>query len=161
MANMSKTIEDLKLSPVMRRRAEELQSLFPQVVYTSGRRTLHDQALAMATNHIQDKSYIQRTYVHAADILTAIEKNALDHSVDSIYAAIYAVLEEDPSLVKSAHLSGDAVDLVPMETKDGLMTPIGLQVADWIKCCADTTDFRVREGNLRRWHWACTASKEV
>src|SRR5574337_560239 len=148
---MAKTIAEMNLSPVMKSRAEELVSMFPNVKFTSGRRTLHEQAHAMAVNYIQDKQFLTRTYIHAAELMQAVEQCDTPNSVDGITEALYQTLEENPDLVKGPHLSGDAVDIAPMEI-GGLPTPTGMCVIEWIKKCPDTTDFRTREGNLSRWH---------
>lgn len=158
---MSLTILQLDLAPLMEEHAVRLLELFPSVRYTSGRRSLHQQAHAMAVNHVQDKEYLVRTYVHAAEFLAAIENDGLEDSVDSVSEAIYNTLLEMPELIKAAHLNGDAVDLVPMETKYGISTLVGMDVISWIKACPATTDFRTREGGLRRWHWACVPRKDV
>jgi len=158
---MSKTISELQLAPLMDVRARELLHRFPMVVYSSGRRTLHEQAHAMAVNHIQDSGYLMRTYFHAAELLRAINLYSLPHSIDSVTDAIYWTLMDDSTLVKGPHLTGDAVDIVPMESVDGTPTPAGQEVIEWIKSCPDTTDFRTRENQLRRWHWACVPPVEI
>lgn len=157
---MSKTIDELNLAPLMRMRAEELLTKFPEVRFTSGRRTLHEQAHAMAVNYMQDPQFIIRTYVRAAELMSAIQEANVKGSVDSLTEVIYDTLQAAPGLVKGPHLDGHAVDLRPMEFANK-PTPIGQQVIDWIKMCPDTTDFRDREGGLIRWHWACVPGKEV
>ncbi len=160
---MSLTIQELQLAPVMEMRARELELAFPgEITFTSGRRTVHEQAHAMAVNHLQDpKSYLMRQYVHAAELLMSLV-SPVDLSVDEITERLYDVMMDRPYLVRSPHLDGNAVDLLPMEEVDGLPTLSGSLVMGWIKSCADTTDFRTREGPvLHRWHWACVPSEEV
>jgi hypothetical protein len=159
---MSLTIAECHLAPVMELRARELELAFPGLItFTSGRRTLHEQAQAMAVNHVQDpQSYLVRQYIHASDFLHAL--SGLDHySVDEITEAIYAILVARPFLVSSPHLDGNAVDLRPMELPTGQPTIHGGEVIEWIRARPETTDFRTREGKLRRWHWACVPAVET
>jgi len=150
------TIDQLQLAPVMERQARALQTAFPNVVYISGRRDLARQAQAMAANYIQDpQGYLVHNYIHAAELQAAVDAQREVTSLDGIAHLFYTVMEGDPSLVRSPHLDGDAVDLLPMEDAHGQSTAEGNEVIDWIQACPDTTDFRMREGRLVRWHWAC------
>ncbi len=159
---MSLTIQELQLAPVMEMRARELELAFPgEITFTSGRRTVHEQAHAMAVNHLQDpKSYLMRQYVHAAELLMSLV-SPVDLSVDEITERLYDVMIDRPYLVRSPHLDGNAVDIRPLEDTDGHTTEDGLKVHAWIKACPDTTDFRTREGGLHRTHWACVPSSEA
>lgn len=160
---MSLTIAQMALAPVMELRARELDLAFPGALrWTSGRRSLHEQARAMAVNHMQDpRAYLVRSYIHAAELLKALDEASAADSVDEVTEVLYDVMEARPALIRSPHLWGHAVDLRPMEDATGQPTPIGAQVVAWIRACGDTEDFRTREGALRRWHWACVESKEV
>ena len=157
---MSLTIEQMRLAPIMEMRARELDLAFPGLItFTSGRRTVFDQAQAMAVNHLHDPlSYLKRTYVHASELLTALEMAASISSVSEVTQVFYEAMIRNPLLVQSPHLEGNAADLHPMEDSDGDPTPDGQQVILWIKTCPDTVEFLTREGNLPRWHWACRAS---
>ncbi len=162
---MSLTIQELQLAPIMEMRARELDLAFPDLItFTSGRRTVHEQAHAMAVNHLQDpKSYLMRSYVNAAEFLKALEAigGVRNASIDDITECIFDVMIDRPYLVRSPHLDGNAVDLRPIEDSQGFATDKGALVKAWIQACPDTTDFRTREGQLRRWHWACVPSEEV
>ena len=154
------TIERLRLAPIMERRARELELAFPGLIrWTSGRRTVMEQARAMAVNHLHDPlGYMTRTYLRAHLFLDALSMGPAATHVDAVTAVFYQVMVTNPDAVRSTHFDGHAVDLDPMEERDGNPTPDGQQVILWIKTCPDTVDFRTREGNLRRWHWACRAS---
>lgn len=159
---MSLTIADMHLAPLMEMRARELELAFPGLItFTSGRRTIHEQAHAMAVNHLQDPtSYLMQQYIHASEFLERLDR--MEHtSIDEATEIIYDVIVARPYLVRSPHLDGNAVDLRPLELSNGEPTIRGSQVIEWIRMCPDTTDFRTREGKLRRWHWACADSKEV
>jgi hypothetical protein len=101
-------------------------------------------------------------YFHAADFLAALSDAPTVDSVDEVVEVFYDLMTAQPTLIRSPHLWGDAVDLRPMEDMAAIPTHTGQRVLDWIRACSDTVDFRTREGKkLRRWHWACTRSVEV
>ena len=154
----------MHLAPVMEMRARELELAFPGLItFTSGRRTVHEQAHAMAVNHKLDPyGYLMRQYIHASEFLDVLEQlPSSRRTVDEITEVIYDILVARPYLVRSPHLDGNAVDLRPMEDASGAPTNQGVLVRKWIKDCPDTTDFRTREGALIRWHWSCAKSEEV
>jgi hypothetical protein len=160
---MSLTIAELDLAPVMERRARELELAFPgQVTFVSGRRTLHEQAAAMAANHLLDPGgYLVRNYFHAAELLYDLTQHPDADTIEEVTEVFFQRLTANPDLVKSPHLTGDAVDLRRMEQSDGTPTVPGQAVIAWIQVCPDTVDFRMREGTLRRWHWQTAHSVEV
>lgn len=160
---MSLTIDQMRLAPIMDQRARELEQAFPGLIqWNSGRRTVLEQARAMAINHLQDPvRYLTKNYVHASTLLEALSMAPAVDTVDGVTEIFYEAMVRDPHLVESPHLLGDAVDPQWMEDHEGNPTPDGLKVIAWIRHCPDTVDFRTREGNLRRWHWACRASAEI
>lgn len=160
---MGLSIAQLCLAPVMERRARELELAFPgQIQYVSGLRTPFEQARAMAANHLlEPRSFLVNQYIHASEFLEALRLNPDADTVDEVTEVFHTLLLQNPDLVKSPHLTGHAVDPRRMEERDGTPTPIGRQVVDWIRACPDTIDFRMRESGLRRWHWACAASRPV
>lgn len=160
---MSLTIAQMDLAPVMERRARELDLQFPGLIaFISGRRTVHAQASAMASNHLLDpKTYLMNNYMKSAEFLYALREAPTADSIEEVTEVFYALMIADPTLIRTPHFLGNAVDLRRMEEANGEPTPSGRQVIAWIKACPDTVDFRTREGKLRRWHWACAASKEV
>lgn len=160
------TIDELRLAPIMRFRAEQLQAKFPSVVYLSGRRGPAAQANAMAGNHLEDETFLVKTYKAGGRFLEAVQRLPASAQQDryQVAKAIEGLLVSQPGLLSWTHKDGHAVDLVPMEDNDGQPTAEGRQVIAWIQVCEDTKDFRIREGQLVRWHWACRAgdrSEEV
>jgi hypothetical protein len=159
---MSLTIAELQLRPIMERRARELDLAFPGLItYVSGRRSIHDQAHAMAVNHQLDPNhYLASEYFRAAEFLSALVANPDADTIEEITEVFYRLMVENPTFVMSPHLLGNAVDPLRMEENDGTPTPDGAKVIEWIKACPDTVDFFMREGHLRRWHWSCRDSLE-
>lgn len=146
----------LKLAPRMLARATELQTAYPTVVYLSGRRDLQSQAHAMACNVVTNRQFIQSTYLHAAVLQTIVDVHPEAKTVPQLEQLFVDAMQALPTvdLMKiSSHLTGYAVDLLPMEDSDGNMTPIGQAVYQWIHDCLDTQTFLVREAGLVRWHW--------
>ena len=154
---MSLTMAQLQLAPVMEQRARELELAFPGLIrFVSGRRSVQAQAIAMAGNHLLDPTgYLVRQYVRAAEFLGALAAHPGADTVDEVTELFFDLMTATPGLIKTPHFEGNAVDPKRMEDTTGKPTPDGQRVIDWIKACPDTVDFRTREGNLRRWHWAC------
>jgi hypothetical protein len=153
------TIHEMHLAPLMRFRAEQLQAKVPAVQYLSGRRNVRSQANAMATNHLEDATYLVTTYRNGRLFLEAIQRLPVSahRSHTHIAKALEGLMSEQPHLLQWTHKDGNAVDLLPMEDANGQPTREGQHVISWIRACPDTTDFRIREGKLVRWHWACRA----
>lgn len=161
---LSMTIDQLNLSPVMDQRARELQIAFPSVIYLSGRRDVRAQAHAMATHVVTDKHWIARVYLHAADLQTSVDTYLGPWNVQALEHLLFTrmmAMAPDVLARVSDHLSGNAVDLLPLEDANGQMTPTGQAVYQWIYDCPDTKKFLMREGGKVIWHWACTESATV
>ena len=151
------TFAQLHLAPTMARCARALQIAHPTVRFLSGRRDLEDQAHAMAVRVTRDRRWIGRTYLHAAALQTLIDQHPDATTVEAITTLLYHALLAMPSgdlAQVSDHLSGDAVDLLPMEDLTGTLTPEGAAVVTWIHACPDTKGFLTREGGQVGWHWA-------
>lgn len=157
------TIAQMRLAPLMEMRARELELAFPGlIIWTSGRRTVYDQARAMAVNHLHDPlTYMKTTYLRGGEFIHALEMAPLATSVDGVTNIFYELMIRNPGIVHTSHYDGNAVDLKPMEDTDSDPTFDGRKVILWIKTCPDTFDFRTREGNLPRWHWAVNASRAL
>lgn len=155
------TLDWLHLAPTMHDCAAALQAAHPTVTYLSGRRDLEAQAHAMACNVVTDRQFIYRTYKHAAVLQSAVdlhpEAKTVAQLTDVLHDALLALNSVELAQV-SDHLTGDAVDLLPMEDADGHLTPEGQAVVGWIHSCASTTWFTTREAGLVRWHWSVKAS---
>jgi hypothetical protein len=154
------TLDELNLSTVMAQRATELLAAFPSVEYLSGRRDLQGQAHAMACQVVTNRRWISQTYLHAATLQSAVDSHPDCSTVPALESLLYNTLldmSEDEQNQVSDHLTGHAVDLVPMEDGEGHLTPTGEGVYTWIHDCPDTKKFLLREGGKVIWHWAITA----
>jgi hypothetical protein len=159
-------IEYLNLSPTMEQRARELQAVYPFVEYTSGRRTITQQASAMAVNIVRadDRQWIAKTYRNGARLQRVVDTSVGVLAVGTLTHALMQEMRQMPPdelYTLSKHFQGDAVDLQPLEDEWGIVTADGAHVVDWIRACPDTTQFLKREGGLRRWHWSCAESQVI
>lgn len=160
------SIDALNLAPVMEQRARELQTLFPEVAYLSGRRGRADQAHAMAANIVAtgDRRWVAKTYKNPAELQTRLDYRPEAKTLNQIEAVLYEGLlsmTEDEFAKLSDHAGGHAVDLAPLEDETGMPTKQGCAVIQWIERCPDTKWFTTREGKAKRWHWACHPSARV
>ena len=69
--------EDLNIIGDALEVARDLQTSFPSVIFTSGRRSLEDQARAMAQNVVANRKWITQTYV------ASVAARALQNWVDA------------------------------------------------------------------------------
>lgn len=134
--------------------ATHILSRFPRAKLTSGRRDVHDQATAMATNTMKDKTFIRSTYrpSKASELCAAwVEKRTTLNFMDTA-RAFNVILSHlpDAELAKlSKHLSGDAFDIQPIDGPDG----DAIKAALYDAAKTHKGKFLEREGNLVRWHW--------
>jgi hypothetical protein len=63
-------ISDLDLEQTAEHAAEMLKEAYPEVVFTSGRRSVYEQARAMASNIVSsgDRKWIQKVYASSPPI---------------------------------------------------------------------------------------------
>ena len=143
-------IEQLNLEPVAEAGARKLKELFPHIDFTSGRRSLRDQARAMSQNVTLNNSWIYQTYTgsEAAISLQDYVDHHLNQTAKHYEDAFTTILEKfssDQLTRLSKHLGGQAFDIRPT-TQD----------ADAIKTTAHSltglTKFLDKEGGLVRWH---------
>jgi GH24 family phage-related lysozyme (muramidase) len=143
-------ISPLNLSPKAKKAAEALLEKYPDIIFTSGRRDLAEQAKAMAQNVVQARDYIKSTY-KTNDAGTACQKWVDDHqdatTEDKIAAGLLKTLTElgDKAGQISLHLTGDAFDVQPVP-KDA---PAILKAMKELKGC---TEFFEKEAGLVIWH---------
>ncbi|HEX4413167.1 MAG TPA: hypothetical protein VH107_06025 [Lacipirellulaceae bacterium] len=151
-ASKPRSIESLKLSETAKKAAEQLQREFPDIVFTSGRRELAEQAKAMAGNVVKKRDWIKNTY-KANDASKACQKWVDDHPEARTEKAIAAgLLETLNSLGPKAgeisrHLTGDAFDIQPV--KDSKKAG---DVKAAIKELPGLKQFLDHEGGLEIWH---------
>lgn len=149
------TLDELQLVGRAQMAAEDLLAAFPDVVFTSGRRTLEEQAQAMASNIIFNRFWVPQTYTDSL-ASRACHRWVLAHpsvrDKDGISAGLFGVLSviplEDLSHL-SLHLSGQAFDVEPVGGIDGG------KIAAFMHELADKYGgvFLEREGGLVRWHF--------
>jgi hypothetical protein len=144
-------IEVLSLAEVAKRAAYELKRQHPTVVFTSGRRDKAAQALAMASNVVYKRKWIEETY-RRTEARNACQRWVDEHpekcSVDAIAAGLLEVLDGLPEAAVaqlSKHLSGEAFDVQPVETD-------AESIKAAIRSLPELTKFLDREGGLDRWH---------
>jgi hypothetical protein len=144
-------IEALDLRGAAHAAAYALKRAHPSVKFTSGRRGKADQARAMASNVVENRKWIEETYISNTASRACqkwVDDNPDKKTKEAIAAGLLSVMNAlaDADLAKlSKHLSGDAFDVQPVETNaDAIKKTIrGLEGLD---------KFLEREGGLVRWH---------
>lgn len=161
-------IDQLELNPTAKQVANDLLSAHPNVIFTSGRRNRYTQAHAMAENVVKERDWIQRTYLHAADLQSWVDQNPDAQDVKAIADGLYQVLlamAPEQLVTISRHLTGDAFDLQPLVDEENLPTVTGTAVIGWLirrrDEQKDVEKFLDHEGGLCRWHIQCAPSTEV
>ncbi|HEV7475770.1 MAG TPA: hypothetical protein VGN90_17070 [Pyrinomonadaceae bacterium] len=142
------TIEELNLEPVAKNAATILQAKYPQLEFTSGRRSTFQQAHAMAGNVVLNRKWIGQTYLAGAKLQAWVDKNPQAKTVDAITAGLEQVMKAMPEdeLVKiSRHLTGRAFDVRPVTANAAAIK------AD-IRALPGLHKFLEKEGGLVRWH---------
>lgn len=164
---MSLTIAQMKLSPNARKGAEWVKARHPQVVFTSGRRDVRDQARVMAKNVTKyGRGWLLATYKPTAILKTLngwIEQHPAVAEAkvmaDGFYECLLACHSGELSTL-SRHLTGDAWDAQwPASDEEGerICTDIEMNMP---------SDFQMmkvikREGALRVIHVQFAASVAV
>jgi hypothetical protein len=121
------------------------------VKFTSGRRDKQQQAHAMATNVVLNRSWIRETYIPSAarDACQKwVDTNKDKKTVDEITAGLKSVFDalSDSDLAHlSKHLSGDAFDVQPVDKN-------AEDIKATIRALPGLDKFLEREGGLVRWH---------
>lgn len=143
------TIEEMNLEPVAKKAATILQEKHPQIKFTSGRRTIAEQAHAMARNVVKNRKWIGQTYIAAAKLQEWVDANPQAKTVAAITAGLEKTMKEMPetSLLKiSRHLTGRAFDVKPVTTANGKKIKADIQALPGLHKFLD------KEGGLVRWH---------
>lgn len=145
--------KDLGLTGVAAEVAEDFERAFPDCVFTSGRRTVAEQAEAMACNVVLNSQWIRETYVPSR--VSAACQEWVDELTHPLYhaniaAGLARVLSgfSDAELGRlSLHMSGGAFDVKP--------DSVGTAAEQWLtdRAVKEGGRFLLREGGLRRYHW--------
>ena len=142
------TIDELGLEPTAKNAATLLNNKFPQLEFTSGRRTIFQQAHAMAGNVIKNRKWIGQTYLAAAKLQQWVDQHPEAKTVDQITAGLEQVmngLPEQELLKISRHLTGRAFDIRPVNTN-------AAAIKAFIQSLPGLQKFLDKEGGLVRWH---------
>jgi len=144
-------IEALNLANKARKAAYELKKAHPSVKFTSGRRTKEDQARAMASNVVENRKWIEETYVASAlrtKCQQWVDDNPEKKTQTEIAQGLVSIFNEsnDTELGKlSKHLSGEAFDVQPVEEN-------AEAIKSTIRGLPGLGKFLDKEGGLVRWH---------
>ena len=144
------TIEELKLEQVAEQAATMLKEKHPNLQFTSGRRTVAQQAHAMASNIVvlKDRQWIQNTYLAGEKLQNWVDDHAEAQTIDEIAAGLEATMNamaESEFLKISRHLTGEAFDIKPV-TKNAKAIKSDIRALPGLKKFLD------REGGHVRWH---------
>ncbi|MBI4220678.1 MAG: DUF4157 domain-containing protein [Chloroflexi bacterium] len=146
-------IDALDLADVAEKAAIELRGKQPTVTFTSGNRTLSEQASAMAENIVasNDRNWITATYSDTSsrtalqkwldDNPTVIDKAGIASGLEGVLNGLTATQQG----YISKHLTGEAFDVQP-ETANADAIKNDIKSLTGIKKFLDT------EGGLVRWH---------
>lgn len=141
-------IADLDLAENALSAAQTLKAKHPAVVFTSGRRSVDQQADAMASNIVRNRQWIAQTYAVSTERDT-LQKWVDDHPAATTRAAIAAGLStimsgwSDAQRVKlSRHFAGLAFDVRPGDAA----------IKKSIQDLANLVRFLDSEGGITIWH---------
>jgi hypothetical protein len=147
----NKTAE-LGLVDVAKQAADLLLAAHPAVMFTSGRRSVADQARAMAGNVVQNRNYIRDTYADTpqrAQLQKWVDTHPAATNAPAITAGLLSVMSTWTDAQKnsiSRHISGQAFDVQPV---DGAA---GAAIKQTIRGLPHLRKFLEREAGLIRWH---------
>ena len=143
-------IEELDLEPVAKGAATQLLAKHPEIKFTSGRRTVEQQAHAMASNivSLNDREWIGKTYLAAAKLQAWVDDHLEAKTVDEISQGLTGTMKALPEseLLKiSKHLTGKAFDIRPVQKNAAV-------IKSDIRALPGLKKFLDKEGGHVRWH---------
>ena len=144
------TIDEMQLEPVARQAATILKSKHPKLEFTSGRRTVRQQAHAMASNIVglHERKWIERTYIAGAKLQEWVDLHPQAVTVDAITDGLEQTMNamsQDELLKISRHLTGRAFDVRPVTLNARVIKADILRLPGLHK-------FLDHEGGHVRWH---------
>ena len=144
------TIDELQLEPEAKQAAKALKQKHPNLEFTSGRRSIHQQAHAMAANIVafHDRLWIGKTYIKGAKLQDWVDTHPQAATVDQITAGLEQTMNamsESERLKISKHLTGRAFDIRPVTANANAI------IAD-IEALPGLVKFLKEEGGHVRWH---------
>ncbi len=144
-------IEALELAEPARAAAYALKKAHPAVVFTSGRRSVADQARAMAGNVAANRKWISQTYM-PSDTSRKLQKWVDEHkdrkTADEIERGLAGAMKSMTAGqlgLLSKHLAGLAFDVRPVQ-QDAESIKRTIRGLPKLKVFLD------KEGGLERWH---------
>jgi hypothetical protein len=144
------TIEEMQLAPVAKNAATILRSKHPGLEFTSGLRSVRQQAHAMAANivSLHDRKWIGNTYLAGAKLQAWVDQHpgavTVDALTDGLEQTMNAMPEEERTKI-SRHLTGRAFDITPVVLNSRVIK------AD-IQALPGLHKFLDHEGGHVRWH---------
>jgi hypothetical protein len=144
------TIEEMDLAPIAKNAATILKSKHPTLEFTSGRRSIFQQAHAMAANivSLHDRKWIGKTYLAGAKLQAWVDKHPEAVTVDALTAGLEqtmnAMAEEERTKI-SRHLTGRAFDIRPVVLN-------AKKIKASIQALPGLHKFLDHEGGHVRWH---------
>jgi hypothetical protein len=144
------TIDELQLEPIAKQAADLLKQKHPTLVFTSGRRSIRQQAHAMAANIValKDRKWIGKTYLAGAKLQAWVDQHPAATTVDQITEGLEETMKAMPEseLLKiSRHLTGRAFDIRPVSKN-------AVAIKKDIRALPGLHKFLDREGGHVRWH---------
>ena len=145
------SIDDLGLIEHAKSGAQALRDQFANIIFTSGRRGVEQQASAMAGNVVRKRKWIQQTYRASA------QRDALQRWVDThpeaktraaIAAGLKGIMDGWTDAQKarfSKHFGGLAFDVRPV-------TQNAAKIKTFIRRLPHLHKFLEKEGGLTIWH---------
>jgi len=130
--------------------ANEIKKAIPSVVFTSGKRDMREQADAMATNIVKQRSWVSATYMrsYASDMCQQwVERNPKSKTRQEISDGLFSVLQTMTYTqlgALSKHLCGLAYDIRPMGDKERDIISVIVE--------KHGGKFLTHEGDLVIWH---------
>jgi hypothetical protein len=147
-----RSIDDLNLQAYVKTAAQQLLTAHPSVVFTSGRRTIKEQADAMAGNVVANRRYIEQTYAASSE-RDALQKWVDDNPEATTKTAISNGLQgimngwnDSQKRKLSLHFSGEAFDVKPVTGS------AGDEIKKTTKNLPKLRKFLESEGGLTIWH---------
>ena len=134
--------------------ALDVKAKFPEVKFTSGKRTIAEQALAMVANVKKNPKWIEQTYAQTRIVVECqdwVDRHAkADQSaMASAFATIISLFSPEEQRRLSRHLTGEAFDMEPIV--GGNAEKVIDVLRDWAQRKAGR--FLTSEGGLVIWHW--------
>jgi hypothetical protein len=148
----SLSIPDLDLVDYAEAAAEKLQADFSAVVFTSGRRNTQQQADAMSGNVVQNRKWIEQTYVPSPErdeLQNWVDSNPNVNTKQLISTGLVSIMiawSDDKKRSLSRHFSGQAFDVQPVAGA------AGDSIKTAIKALPNLRKFLDNEGGLIIWH---------